>query len=447
MRVTNAVILAGVSLGVMTGTDLAIGKVRSSLELVSPIDVVNGSELETTGLANVESLLNHIPSLSRTGDGGSATVDLRGIGNGDRTLVFVNGRRFVAGGGIGHHGDPTNNGSDGTEFADIQLLAGHVFDVRKGKIGVTAGLNLVQWGDDLENGDGDDTTYDINLAYAAIKEFSPSFALNSAAQLHYGDDLSLEAGALKSGVQMEEVFNWSTRTTADYRFNGALGEAGLEFSTYYGTVGYLESGSDERDSISYTIGQEFRYNLNDSTAVFVGGELGTRDYEQWDPFDSDTWRAFGGVRTDGNGWTADATVGFQSIDYDDRDGKDGFTAQIGYTRDLSDRLRFVVDAKYGTQEVFANVGGSDLVDPRGVFFGSSLVVVINEAHQVALTCNVMDVDSEFSSEDFSRESLGIDWSWQVNDTLTIKPSVLWTDYDGVGTDDSIAARFGVYRTF
>ncbi|MEL6285577.1 MAG: TonB-dependent receptor plug domain-containing protein, partial [Pseudomonadota bacterium] len=73
----------------------------------SPISTVDSEQFELTGTVNTESLLNTlpqtIPGFDRTSNNpgnGTATVDLRGLGA-NRTLVLVNGRRFVPSGGDG----------------------------------------------------------------------------------------------------------------------------------------------------------------------------------------------------------------------------------------------------------------------------------------------------------------------------------------------------------
>ena len=67
----------------------------------SPIATVDNVQFDLTGTVNTESLLNTlpqtVPGLDRTSNnpgGGFATVDLRGLGT-QRSLVLVNGRRFV----------------------------------------------------------------------------------------------------------------------------------------------------------------------------------------------------------------------------------------------------------------------------------------------------------------------------------------------------------------
>lgn len=73
----------------------------------SPIQVLTAQDIQRSGVANIQDLLVKIPmmgtpALSRTNSNfltasaGVATIDLRDLGT-DRTLVLVNGRRFVSG--------------------------------------------------------------------------------------------------------------------------------------------------------------------------------------------------------------------------------------------------------------------------------------------------------------------------------------------------------------
>lgn len=83
-------------------------RIRSaSLSSPSPLQVVNASDIDASGIANIQDLLLEnptfgTPAISRTNSNfstasaGIATVDLRNLGTA-RTLVLVNGRRYVAG--------------------------------------------------------------------------------------------------------------------------------------------------------------------------------------------------------------------------------------------------------------------------------------------------------------------------------------------------------------
>lgn len=87
---------------VVTGSRIA----RPELEGSVPVNVVTSEAITQTGAANIQDVLADLPAagqaLSRTTSNfsttgnGQATVNLRNLGS-SRTLVLVNGRRFVAG--------------------------------------------------------------------------------------------------------------------------------------------------------------------------------------------------------------------------------------------------------------------------------------------------------------------------------------------------------------
>jgi iron complex outermembrane recepter protein len=74
---------------------------------ISPITTVSAVDVQQTGLTRVEDILNNMPmvfagmnSTTSNGADGTATVDLRGLGN-QRTLVLVNGLRLGPGSALG----------------------------------------------------------------------------------------------------------------------------------------------------------------------------------------------------------------------------------------------------------------------------------------------------------------------------------------------------------
>ena len=81
---------------------------RQDLAGVAPATVISAEQIESSGIVNVENLLQRLPanagfagnqtSAYWTNNGyGTAQVNLRGLGI-KRTLVLLNGRRLVAGG-------------------------------------------------------------------------------------------------------------------------------------------------------------------------------------------------------------------------------------------------------------------------------------------------------------------------------------------------------------
>lgn len=87
---------------VVTGSRIA----ASGFTAPTPVTVIGAQDLQEQGASNVAEVLNELPSFRAQstpattaifiGEAGANTVDLRGLG-GSRTLVLVDGRRFVAG--------------------------------------------------------------------------------------------------------------------------------------------------------------------------------------------------------------------------------------------------------------------------------------------------------------------------------------------------------------
>jgi iron complex outermembrane recepter protein len=85
----------------VTGTRIR----RADLESASPVTVVNRDDIVLTGLTDVGSFIQRMPSMSgspigtttNNGGDGSVQIDLRGLGPA-RTLTLINGQRMVDGG-------------------------------------------------------------------------------------------------------------------------------------------------------------------------------------------------------------------------------------------------------------------------------------------------------------------------------------------------------------
>jgi iron complex outermembrane receptor protein len=84
---------------VVTGSRIA----RDPLSTTGPITIVDSEAIQRSGVGTIDELLNQLPSMGTTGinandnngGGGLSFVDLRNLGSA-RTLVLVNGRRFVS---------------------------------------------------------------------------------------------------------------------------------------------------------------------------------------------------------------------------------------------------------------------------------------------------------------------------------------------------------------
>src|SRR3954468_21411944 len=85
---------------VVTGSSIP----RVELTTAAPVTVLNRTQIESSGRPSIGDILQSIPEQSNAintqfnnGGDGSTRINLRGLGT-PRTLVLVNGRRFVAGG-------------------------------------------------------------------------------------------------------------------------------------------------------------------------------------------------------------------------------------------------------------------------------------------------------------------------------------------------------------
>ena len=153
---------------------------RADIEGVGPTTVVDAEEIETTGIVNVETLLQRLPanagfagnqsSAYWTGNGyGTAQVNLRGLGI-KRTLVLLNGRRLVAG-GTGANSSPDLNMIPVNMLARTEVLkdgASAVYgaDAMAGVVNLISRTDFegVSVGGRLgitEEGDGRDATIDL----------------------------------------------------------------------------------------------------------------------------------------------------------------------------------------------------------------------------------------------------------------------------------------------
>ena len=95
---------------------------RTDIETASPVTVISSDFIAQNGYQSVQEILSTQPATSgmslgatsNNGSGGSATVNLRGMGS-QRTLVLLNGRRMVASGTGADSSDPTQALEDQAE--------------------------------------------------------------------------------------------------------------------------------------------------------------------------------------------------------------------------------------------------------------------------------------------------------------------------------------------
>ena len=443
MQTMKTTIWTGMALGMAAGVALAGG--RAKRELGYSVAAVSASDMESAPLVAVDALLRRVPGLQveTGGDEGRATVFMRGLGQPTDGVQ--------AGLGAGYNSDPSENGSDGRGFVNLDLAYAMQFGSGPFQLNAVLGLGLKQYEDDVWNADDDQLTYDWSLVVNAKREFSRSVAFEGLGIIHFGDHGTTGMGYVRPGLQWNETLDWKTQHNLHYRFDGLdLESEGWGYSTYYKTAGYAESGGDALDSYSFYIGQEVRNTLNDQTTVYVDGQYGMRRWDDWGVYDSDVFQLSGGVRTGGDGWDTDASLGWRWSDYDDlNESMDSFTAALNYNRALSDALGLTLSASYGVQELYANEGGADFVDPTGVMLGARLDYAASEKLDVALSFSMIDVDSEFTMNDYHRGAIALEGSYRLNDTLTIRPGILWSNRElGTGwEEDGYIATLRVFRDF
>ncbi len=123
---------------VVTGSRIA----QPALEAVSPVTIVSAQQIQESGSARIEDILNQLPqvvadmgSALANGATGAATVSLRGLGC-QRTLVLINSRRLMP-------GDPTSAGDSCADLNQIPTDLIQKVDVLTGGASAVYGADAV----------------------------------------------------------------------------------------------------------------------------------------------------------------------------------------------------------------------------------------------------------------------------------------------------------------
>lgn len=149
----------------------------------SPLQVITAEEIAKSGVANIQDLLLKnpaigTPAISRTNSNfstssaGVATIDLRNLGS-DRTLVLVNGRRFVAGIPTSATVDLNTIPADFIERVEIMTggaSASYGSDAVAGVVNIILKKNFQGFTGDIQRGqaeEGDDIKTKLSLTYGA----------------------------------------------------------------------------------------------------------------------------------------------------------------------------------------------------------------------------------------------------------------------------------------
>lgn len=138
--------------GTPDASDIVVtgSRLRSTFTAPTPMQVIDAGDLQTRGAANVSTVLQELPAVSgtrsaaasngvRTQTPGQNFVELRSLGS-QRTLVLVNGRRFVPTVPPSSVGHPYQ--------VDINLIPALVID----RMDVVTGGASAQWGSDAVAG-------------------------------------------------------------------------------------------------------------------------------------------------------------------------------------------------------------------------------------------------------------------------------------------------------
>lgn len=234
---------------------------KLSTDSPSPLQIITGEEIAKSGVANIQDLLLKnpamgTPGISRTNSnfstssGGAATVDLRNLGS-DRTLVLVNGRRFVAGIPTSATVDLNTIPADFIERVEILTggaSASYGSDAVAGVVNIILKKNFQGMTAELQRGqaeEGDDKKTKLNLTYGVNSGDG-----KASMMLHFG---YTRQGAVyskdRAGNELDNAstFAFFTGDAADlthvtYPFLSSFSPTG-RFFTGGGTVGVNPDGT------------------------------------------------------------------------------------------------------------------------------------------------------------------------------------------------------------
>jgi len=199
---------------------------------ISPITSVSAVDIQQTGLTRVEDVLNNLPMVfagmnatTANGADGTATVDLRGLGN-QRTLVLVDGLRLGPGSPLG-----------GRNFSDINQIPAPLIE----RVDVLTGGASAVYGADAVAG-----------------------VVNFILKTHF------------EGVQVDAGYNFWQHHNGDQAGVGPL----LQSAGYPQPTGNVNSGFGKYGSI--LVGSNFADNKGNATAYITYNNQGAALQSQYD---------------------------------------------------------------------------------------------------------------------------------------------------------------------
>ncbi len=374
----------------VTGTRLSNPNVVSA----TPISVLTAEDIQATGAINIGDLMTTMPQLATTytmgnssryiGTAGVAMQDLRNLGA-SRTLVLVNGRRFVA-------------ASAGTSSVDTNMIP--TAWVERVEI-ITGGASAV-YGADAVSG----------VVNFILKKRYEGLDLNA----QIGD---IEHGDFKTGfVSVTGGHNF-----ADDRGNFALSlehsrQDMLDYSDRYGTQQYREILTPRGTTDKVLMPNAGGYTRTSGGTFTLGSLYDINKRYVFDPDGSVRRQRFDGIWDNGGGCV--------DCDYLNSNVQ-GVMLEPKYSRttlsgagsfDLSENHRLYAEMTYSdiqVQQHFQPAFGNYWIDPDNAYIRSDLAALMKGK---ALNVRRYDVDAGYRGEDTSRKTgrvvFGAEGGWGEN---------------------------------
>lgn len=353
--------------------------------------------------------------------------------------------------------EPVTGESSGTISAGLSYQ--DTVDLGPGKLSYGLAAALTYYDNAFDGWPGDDRyLHDFGAYFSYQQELSQSAQLDVRATLNYGDHGSVARGYNWAGPLEYPVFDFDSDASVTWRPDGkALDSPGIVLRSGIQVGGYDEKEGDFADSVRYAFTQEVFYIPGTSTALYLRARGGNRQFEEMTDYDSSYYDAtMGIVRPLPCGTTLRAGIGMERINYqgDNLDDRTDLTAELLLRGNIG-RGEFSAGAEYRTFRNFANWGGGDGVDMRGLQFGARVTHPITDALNIrfALESSHLNAASSDNADGtLSYQSGTIGLGWRLDDRTNIdflfglnRASV---DNGGGSNNDtygSYAVR--VYRTF
>ena len=293
---------------------------RKDLTTAAPVSVVNKEAIAASGQVSIGDYLNTMPEAvaalgrgNNNGGDGTVKISLRGLGS-NRTLVLVNGRRWVAG-GSGANTAVDLNTLPSSAIERVEILkdgASAVYgsDAIGGVVNVITkknfnGSEFNAYAGTSTHGDG--KTYDVNGTFGSTTEkgsilFSLAFTRQDAvwagdrpwaADALFADYTTspidiykLGSGTIPNGRYRVDTANCAVGTTGDLcrQLAAAFGPPGVKYFTYDPTnpisVGGYRPYVGANDSYNYAP-FNYLYTPSQRYNFFASGDYKLNDYAKF----------------------------------------------------------------------------------------------------------------------------------------------------------------------